>query len=113
MNEMALTPFAFYGEAVLVPGSMGASSFILAGGSNGSDWSSCQGQAGQRAATDNFKSHLAENLQRELEAASIAVKTFAGKLDFHALRTTYDSLLFESGASVKGRCRWRGIKTRR
>lgn len=47
------------------------------------------------------KSHLAENLQRELEAAGIPVKTFAGKLDFHALRTTYDSLLFESGASVK------------
>jgi len=47
------------------------------------------------------KSHLAQNLQRELENAGIPVKTFAGKLDFHALRTTYDSLLFESGASVK------------
>jgi integrase len=47
------------------------------------------------------KSHLAENLQRELEAIGIPVKTFTGKLDFHALRTTYDSLLFESGASVK------------
>ena len=47
------------------------------------------------------KSHLAQNLQRELENAGIPVRTFAGKLDFHALRTTYDSLLFESGASVK------------
>jgi hypothetical protein len=29
------------------------------------------------------------------------VKTCAGKLDFHALQTMYNSLLFESGASVK------------
>ncbi len=31
LTEMSNTPFAYYGEPVLVPGSMGASSYILAG----------------------------------------------------------------------------------
>lgn len=46
LEQMAGTPFAFYGEPVLVPGSMGASSFILAGGGNcQSLWSASHGGA--------------------------------------------------------------------
>ena len=48
MQQLEHTPFAFYGEPVLVPGSMGASSFILAGrGNPDSLWSASHG-AGRR-----------------------------------------------------------------
>lgn len=44
MDEMSGTPFAFYGEPVLVPGSMGASSYVLAGMGNPSAlWSASHG----------------------------------------------------------------------
>ncbi len=43
-EAMSDTPFAYYGEPVLVPGSMGASSFVLAGqGSPESLFSACHG----------------------------------------------------------------------
>jgi tRNA-splicing ligase RtcB len=43
-DKMANTPFAFYGEPVLVPGSMGSSSFILAGrGCDEALWSASHG----------------------------------------------------------------------
>ncbi len=43
-DAMEGTPFAFYGEPVLVPGSMGASSFILAGRGNAAAlWSASHG----------------------------------------------------------------------
>lgn len=43
-DAMADTPFAYYGEPVLVPGSMGASSFVLAGmGNPESLWSASHG----------------------------------------------------------------------
>lgn len=43
-EAMAGTPFAYYGEPVLVPGSMGASSFILAGQGNAESlWSASHG----------------------------------------------------------------------
>lgn len=43
-EEMQNTPFAYYGEPVLVPGSMGASSFVLAGRGNADAlWSASHG----------------------------------------------------------------------
>lgn len=48
MNEMNNTPFAYYGEPVMVPGSMGSSSYLLKG--NGNEvtlWSASHG-AGRR-----------------------------------------------------------------
>ena len=65
---MADTPFAYYGEPVLVPGSMGASSFILAGrGNPASLWSASHG-AGRalsrgdalRASDEEFRKFLNE-----------------------------------------------------
>ncbi len=43
----------------------------------------------------------ARTFRRDLEAAGISLVTVEGKLDFHALRVTYDNLVIESGASVK------------
>jgi len=43
----------------------------------------------------------AHELDKDLTAAGIPKMTEEGKLDFHALRTTFVSMLFESGASAK------------
>ena len=48
MAQMADTPFAFQGEPVLVPGSMGASSFILAGEGNRDSLCSASHGAGRK-----------------------------------------------------------------
>ena len=45
---MAGTPFEYYGEPVLVPGSMGASSFILAGQGSAESLCSASHGAGRR-----------------------------------------------------------------
>jgi len=47
MDAMSDTPFAFYGEPVLVPGSMGASSYVLAGLGNDDALSSASHGAGR------------------------------------------------------------------
>jgi tRNA-splicing ligase RtcB len=47
---MAGTPFAYHGEPVLVPGSMGASSFLLAGGGNAGSLESASHGAGRALA---------------------------------------------------------------
>ena len=47
LNEMANTPFEFYGEPVMVPGSMGASSYLLAGQGNHLSSSSASHGAGR------------------------------------------------------------------
>ncbi len=47
MEQMEQTPFAYYGEPVLVPGSMGASSFVLAGLGNESSLCSASHGAGR------------------------------------------------------------------
>ena len=45
--------------------------------------------------------HTARDLGLDLKAAKVEKWTVEGKLDFHALRVAYDTLLFELGASVK------------
>lgn len=48
MEDMAETPFAYYGEPVMIPGSMGSSSYLLKGmGTGESLWSASHG-AGRR-----------------------------------------------------------------
>lgn len=57
-EEMAGTPFEYYGEPVLVPGSMGASSFVLAGQGNPQALSSASHGAGRRLSRgDAMRSH--------------------------------------------------------
>ena len=43
----------------------------------------------------------ADRLKADLTAAGIPIKTEAGKLDFHALRTAYINLVIETGADLK------------
>jgi tRNA-splicing ligase RtcB len=58
---MAGTPFAYYGEPVLVPGSMGASSFVLAGqGSRESLYSASHGAGRSLSRGDALKGHVEE-----------------------------------------------------
>jgi len=65
--EMTGTPFAYYGEPVLVPGSMGASSFILAGnGFSGSNMSAAHGagrSASRGSAMRGYEKEFAEFLE--------------------------------------------------
>lgn len=46
-------------------------------------------------------SHPARELDKDLEAAAIPKWTPEGKVDFHALRVAYTTLLLEAGANVK------------
>src|SRR5262249_56356311 len=57
-RQLQDTPFAYYGEPVLVPGSMGASSFVLAGQGNlGSLWSASHGAGRSLSRGDALKGH--------------------------------------------------------
>ena len=58
------------------------------------------GKASDEALLD-VPSHTARSLDRELKAAGITKVTEKGKIDFHALRVTYTTLVIEAGATVK------------
>ena len=45
--------------------------------------------------------HTARNVRRDLKAAGVAITTSDGYVDFHALRTTYITLVTEAGANTK------------
>lgn len=67
-SEMSGTPFAYYGEPVLVPGSMGASSYILAGqGHAGSLFSASHGAGRSLSRGDALKGHD-EDFRRFMES---------------------------------------------
>ncbi|HET6251062.1 MAG TPA: RtcB family protein [Tepidisphaeraceae bacterium] len=60
-EEMQNTPFAYYGEPVLVPGSMGASSYILAGRGNADSlWSASHGAGRAMSRGDALRASDAE-----------------------------------------------------
>jgi tRNA-splicing ligase RtcB len=66
-ESMTGTPFEYYGEPVLVPGSMGASSFVLAGqGNSGSLCSASHGAGRSLSRGDALKGHE-EEFRRFLE----------------------------------------------
>jgi integrase len=46
-------------------------------------------------------SHPARDLERDLEAAGIPKTTPEGKVDFHALRNAYTTMVIEAGANLK------------
>jgi tRNA-splicing ligase RtcB len=66
-EEMAGTPFAYYGEPVLVPGSMGASSFVLAGQGNPEALSSASHGAGRSLSRGDAVRGHDEEFRRFLE----------------------------------------------
>lgn len=60
-EAMQGTPFAYYGEPVLVPGSMGSSSFVLAGqGNSEALWSASHGAGRALSRGDALKGHEEE-----------------------------------------------------
>ncbi len=60
-DAMANTPFAYYGEPVLVPGSMGASSYVLVGqGHSGSLSSASHGAGRSLSRGDALRGHVDE-----------------------------------------------------
>jgi len=63
---MAETPFAYYGEPVLVPGSMGASSFVLAGQGQAAALSSASHGAGRSLSRGDALQGYEEEFQRFL-----------------------------------------------
>jgi RNA-splicing ligase RtcB len=65
--EMAGTPFAYHGEPVLVPGSMGASSFVLAGQGNAEALSSASHGAGRTLSRGDALRGHEEEFRRFLE----------------------------------------------
>lgn len=54
---------------------------------------------GNKDALLSAPSHAARELDRDLEAAQIAKKTSEGKIDFHAFRVAFVTLVLESGAN--------------
>ncbi|HEX2205589.1 MAG TPA: RtcB family protein [Longimicrobium sp.] len=66
-EEMAGTPFAYFGEPVLVPGSMGASSFVLAGQGNPEALSSASHGAGRALSRGDALRGHDEEFRRFLE----------------------------------------------
>ena len=66
-EEMAGTEFAYYGEPVLVPGSMGASSFVMAGQGNPESLSSASHGAGRSLSRGDALRGDDEEFRRFLE----------------------------------------------
>jgi hypothetical protein len=60
----------------------------------------CSGRAGINPLL-RVPSHTDRCIASDFEDAGIAPWTPEGKVDFHALRTTYGTLVIESGANVK------------
>jgi len=61
-----------------------------------------EGRAPEQALLPDFNpNHAVRLLDLDLEAAGIAKRTFDGKVDFHALRTTHVNLGIELGFDVK------------
>jgi len=61
---------------------------------------SCRGR-GAKAKLLRVPTHTARAFCTDLELAGIPRVTEEGKLDFHALRTTFTTLVIESGANIK------------
>lgn len=60
----------------------------------------CKGKAKDEPLL-HVPSHTARSLDLDLKAADISKTTHEGKIDFHALRTTFTTLVIESGANPK------------
>ena len=61
---------------------------------------SCEGKCTSEKLLD-VPSHTARSLEIDMESAGIPKWTEEGKIDFHAFRTTFTTLVVESGANVK------------
>ncbi|HSK76462.1 MAG TPA: RtcB family protein [Thermoanaerobaculia bacterium] len=94
-SEMAGTPFAYQGEPVLVPGSMGASSYILVGqGHAGSLCSASHGAGRSLSRGEALKGHD-EELRRFLESFRVVTPVDLRRPDVRRRRDIVDRKLEE------------------
>jgi tRNA-splicing ligase RtcB len=94
-EAMAGTPFEYYGEPVLVPGSMGASSFILAGqGSSESLCSASHGAGRSLSRGDALKGHE-EEFREFLERFRVVTPVDLRRQDVKLRRDIVDKKLEE------------------
>jgi tRNA-splicing ligase RtcB (3'-phosphate/5'-hydroxy nucleic acid ligase) len=88
LEEMAGTPFEYYGEPVLVPGSMGASSFVLAGQGNPESLSSASHGAGRTLSRGDALRGHEEEFQRFLERFRVVSPLDLRRPDVRLRRTS-------------------------
>jgi tRNA-splicing ligase RtcB len=94
-EAMAHTPFEYYGEPVLVPGSMGASSFVLAGrGCSESLWSASHGAGRSLSRGSALKGHEDE-FRRFLERFHVVTPVDLRRQDLKLRRDIVERKLDE------------------
>jgi tRNA-splicing ligase RtcB len=105
-EQMAGTPFAYYGEPVLVPGSMGASSFILAGrGNPESLWSASHGAGrvlSRGAALKGNEEAFAEFLKRFRVVTPVDFRRVDLQMRRDILDKKLDDIKMEAPFAYKG-----------
>src|SRR5262249_7423110 len=95
LDAMEGTPFAYYGEPVLIPGSMGASSFVLAGqGSTDSLFSASHGAGRTLSRGDALKGHD-EEFGRFLERFRVVTPVDLRRQDVQQRREILEKKLDE------------------
>lgn len=95
LEAMADTPFAYYGEPVLVPGSMGASSFILAGQGNAAALSSASHGAGRALSRGDAGRGHDREFQEFLERFRVVTPVDLRRQDVKLRRDIVDKKLAE------------------
>lgn len=94
-EAMADTPFAYYGEPVLVPGSMGASSYVLAGsGFDGSNQSAAHG-AGRALSRGSSMKGFDKEFEDFLNRFRVVTPVDLRRQDIRARRDIIDKKLAE------------------
>lgn len=95
LDAMAGTPFAYYGEPVLVPGSMGASSYVLAGGGfDGSNQSAAHG-AGRALSRGSSMKGFDKEFEDFLQRFRVVTPVDLRRQDIRARRDIIDKKLAE------------------
>ena len=87
LTEMQSTPFEFYGEPVLVPGSMGASSFVLAGNGFAGSLASAAHGAGRAISRGSAMKGHEKEFQRFLQDFRVVTPV---DLNRHDIRSRKD-----------------------
>jgi tRNA-splicing ligase RtcB (3'-phosphate/5'-hydroxy nucleic acid ligase) len=95
LDAMEGTPFAYYGEPVLIPGSMGASSFILAGQGNPASLSSASHGAGRTLSRGEALKGHDEEFRRFLERFRVVTPVDLRRQDVRQRREILEKKLEE------------------
>lgn len=94
-SEMAGTPFQYYGEPVLVPGSMGASSFLLAGRGNAESICSASHGAGRALSRGDAQRGYDAEFKEFMERFRVVTPVDLRRSDIRQRRDIYEKKLDE------------------